>query len=103
MWSEYPSSISSSLKVISLVSRRKSLSALAFVARHSTLVLEAMLTKASVAILHSFTVSFSWSNKFFNRELFCKVVMVTAGRADLSSLSFPESVQMTTTVTLFPL
>ena len=44
--------MSSLLKVISLVSCRKALSALISTARHSTLAPEAMLTKASVAILH---------------------------------------------------
>ena len=49
LWSKYPTSISSSLKMISFVSGRKALSVRASVVRHSTSTLEAMLTKASVA------------------------------------------------------
>ena len=94
--------MSSSLKVISLVSCRKVLSALVSTARHSTPVLEAILTKAFVAILRSLALSSSWLNKFLNLELLCKVVMATAGRASLSFSSSPESAQMTTAATPFP-
>ena len=95
--------MSSSLKVISLVSYRKALSTLVSVARHSTPAPEAMLTRASVAILHSLAVSSSCLNKFLNLGLFCKVVMAMASRADLSSSSSPGSAQITTVATPFPL
>ena len=95
--------MSSSLKVISLVSCRKALSVRAFTVRHSTLAPEAMLTKSSVAILHLFAVSSKLSNKFLNHELFYRVVMVAAGSDVLSSLSSPEFAQMATVVTPFPL
>ena len=62
-----------------------------------------MLTRASVTILRSFTVSFNWSNKFFNLELFYKVVITTTGRASLSSSSSLRFTQITTTATPFPL
>ena len=61
------------------------------VVKHSIPSLEAMLTKAFVAIFRSFTVSPNWSNKFLNLEPFCKVVIAAASRADLSSLSSPRS------------
>ena len=95
--------MSSSLKVISLVSCRKALSVRASAVRHSTPTPEAMLTKASVAILHLFAVSSKLSNKFLNQELFYRVVMVAAGSDVLSSLSSPEFAQMATAVTPFPL
>ena len=95
--------MSSSLKVISLVSCRKALSALISTARHSTLAPVAMLTKASMAILHSLAVSFNWLNKFLNLGFFCKVVMAAASRAGLSSSSFPGSTQITTAAATFSL
>ena len=76
------------LIVISLVSYKKALSALASIARHSTPASEAILTKASMAILCSFAMSSSWSNKFFNREFLCKVVMVAANDDCCYPLSF---------------
>ena len=93
--------MSSSLKVILLVSCRKALSALTSAAKYSILALETMLTtafeamlsRASMTILHSLAVSSSWSNRFLNLELLCKVVMATVGKVGLSSLSSPESVQ----------
>ena len=62
-----------------------------------------MLTRASVTILCSFIVSFNWSNKFFNLELFYKVVITTTGRASLSSSSSLRFTQITTATTPFPL
>ena len=59
MWSDYPPSMSSSLRVISLMSCRKALSALVSTAKHSTPTLEVMLTQASVTILRSLVVSSS--------------------------------------------
>ena len=55
-----------------------------------------MLTNASIAIFISFAVSPSWSNKFLNLELYCKVVMATAGKVGFSSSSSPGSAQITT-------
>jgi len=51
--------MSSLLKVILLVYCRKALSALVSTAKHSTPALEAMLTRAFVAILHSLAISSS--------------------------------------------
>ena len=87
---EYPTSMSLSLKVILLVSCRKALLALVSTTRHSTLAPKAMLIKASMTILRSFTVNSNWSNKFLNWELLYKVVMAVAGEASLYSLSSPE-------------
>ena len=58
-----------------------------FADKHSIPAPEAMLTKASVAIFHSFVISPNWSNKILNLELFYKVVIVAASRAGFSSLS----------------
>ena len=49
--------MSSSLKMILFVSYKKALSTLASADKHSTPALEAMLTKAFVAILCSFNVN----------------------------------------------
>ena len=95
--------MSSLLIVISLVSCKKALLALVFATRHSTPAPEPMPTRASMAILRLLTVSLSWSNKFLNLELFCKMVMAAAGKADLSSSSSPRSAQITTAATYFPL
>lgn len=83
--------MSSSLIVISLVSCKKTLLVRASAVRHSTPTLEAILTKAFMAIFRSIAVSFNWSNKFLNCELFYKVVMVAASNDGLSSLSSLES------------
>ena len=57
MWSRYPTSISSLLKVISVDSYKRALSSITSADKHSTPALEAMLTKASVAIFISFVIS----------------------------------------------
>ena len=103
IWSEYPISMSSSLKMILFVSYKKALSTLASANKHSTPALEAMLTKAFVAILRSFNVNSNWSNRFLNMELFCKVVIAATSKADLSFSSSLEFAQMTTAATPFPL
>ena len=61
------------------------------VVRHSTPAPEVMLSKAFVAILRLFAISSNWSNKFLNRELFCRVVMAVADSDGLSSFSLLES------------
>ena len=96
-------SMSLSLNVISVDSYKRALSSGIFADKHSTPASKGMLTRASVAIFLSFVVSPSWSNKFLNLELYCKVVMVAAGRAGFSSSSSPGSAQITTTATPFPL
>ena len=103
LWLEYPISISSLLKVISVDSYKRTLSSMTSTDKHSTPTLEAMLTKASMAIFLSFVVSPNWSNKSLNLELYCKVVIVAAGRAGFSSSSSLGSAQITTTATPFPL
>ena len=103
MWSGYPTSISSSLKVISVDSCKRALSSVISANKHSTPAPEAILTKAFVAIFLSFAVSPSWSNKFLNLELCYKVVMATACRVEFSSLSSPGFAQITTAATPFPL
>ena len=103
MWSGHPTSISSLLKVISLDSYKRALSSVTSADKHSIPALEAMLTKAFVAIFHSFVINPTWSNKILNLELFCKVVIVAAGRAGFSSLSPSGSAQITTAATPFPL
>ena len=103
LWSWYPTSMSSSLNVIFVDSYKRALSFGISTDKHSTPAPEAMLTRASVAILLSFIVSPNWSNKFLNLELCCKVVMAVAGRAEFSSSSSSRSVQITTAATPFPL
>ena len=103
MLSVYPTSISSSLKVISLYSCKRALSSVTSAIKHSIPTPEAMLTRAPVAILHSFTMSPNLSNKFLNLELFYKVVIATASRAGLSSSSSLGSAQIITTITPFSL
>ena len=95
--------MSSSLNVIFVDSYKRALSFGISTDKHSTLAPEAMLTRASIAILLSFVVSPNWSNKFLNLELYCKVVMVVVGRAEFSSSSSCRSVQITTAATPFPL
>ena len=70
---------------------------------HSIPALEVMLIKASTAIFRSFSVRPNWSNKFLNLELFCKVVISAAGKAEFSSSSSPRSAQISTVATPFPL
>ena len=65
--------------------------------------LEEMLTRASMAIFHSFAINPSWSNKFLNLELFYKVVIAAVGRVGFSYSSSPGSAQITTAATPFPL
>ena len=103
MWSEYPTFISSLLKVISLAFYKRALSSVTSVVKHSISALKAMLTKAFVAILCSFTVSPNLSNKLLNLELLYRVVTAAVRRVGLSFSPSPRSVQMTTTATLFPL
>ena len=91
LWSGYPTSISSSLNVIYVDSCKRALSSRISADKYSTLAPEAMLTRASVAILLSFIVSLSWSNKFLNLELCYKMVMIAVGRAGFSSSSSPGS------------
>ena len=91
LWSKYPTSMFSSLNVISFTSCKRALSSVAFDVKHSIPAPKAMLTKAFVAILHSFTVSPNWSNRFLNLELFYKVVITAASKASLSSSSSPRS------------
>ena len=95
--------MSSSLNVISVDSCKRALSYGIFADKHSTPAPEAMLTRHSVAIFLSFVVSPSWSNKFLNLELYCKVVMAAASKAGFSSSSSPGSTQITITATPFPL
>ena len=57
LWLEYPISISSLLKVISVDSYKRTLSSMTSTDKHSTPTLEAMLTKAFVAIFLSFVIS----------------------------------------------
>ena len=83
--------MSSSLNMISVDSCKRTLSSRISADKYSTLAPEAMLTRASVAILLSFVVSLSWSNKFLNLELCYKVVMIAVGRAGFSSSSSPGS------------
>ena len=71
--------------------------------KHSIPTPEAMLTRAFVAIFRSFVASPNWLKKFLNLELFCKVVIVAAGRAGFSSSTSPGSAQITTAATPFPL
>ena len=71
--------------------------------KHSIPALEAMLTRASVAIFLFFTVSPIWSNKFLNLELYCKLVIAAVSRAGFSSTSSPGSAYITTAATPFPL
>ena len=89
LWSGYSTPMSLLLKVISLVSCRKA-SVQASAIRHSIPASKTILTKASVAILRLFAMSSNWSNKFLNKELFCKVVMAVIGSDGLSSLSSPK-------------
>ena len=103
MWSGYPTFISSSLKMISLDSCKRALSSVTSAVKHSIPTSKAMLTRTSVAILCFFAVSLNWSNKFLNLELFCKVVIVAAGRAGFSSSTSPGSAQITTAATPVPL
>ena len=91
LWSRYPTSISLSLKVISVDSCKRALSSGISTAKHSTPTLELMLTNASVTIFLSFAVSPSWSNKFLNLELCYKVVMAVVGNVGFSSSSSPRS------------
>ena len=102
-WYGYPTSISSLLKVISVDSYKRALSFGISAVKHFTLALEAILTRASIAIFLSFAVSPSWSNKFLNLELRCKVVIATTSKAGFSSLSSLGSAQITTTTRPFPL
>ena len=57
LWFENPTSMSSLLKVILLVSCRKVLLALVSADKYSTLAPEAMLTRASVEILCSLAMN----------------------------------------------
>ena len=70
MWSGHPTSISSLLKVISLDSYKRALSSVTSADKHSIPAPEAILTKAYVAIFHSFVIKPNWSNKILNLELF---------------------------------
>ena len=90
-------------KVISVDSCKRALSSITFADKHSTLALEAILTKAFVAIFLSFVVSHNWSNKFLNLELCCKVVIAVASRVEFSFSSSLGSAQITTAATSFPL
>ena len=89
--------------MISLGSCKRTLSSATSVDKHSILALEAMLTKAFMAIFRSFYVSPNWSNKFLNLELFCKVVIAAAGRARFSFSFSPGSAQITAATTPFTL
>ena len=68
--------------MISVNSCKRALSSGIFANKHSTPTVEAMLTRASMAIFLSFAMNPSWSNKFLNLELHCKVVIAAVGRLD---------------------
>ena len=89
--------------MISVNSCKRALSSGIFANKHSTPTVEAMLTRASMAIFLSFAMNPSWSNKFLNLELHCKVVIAAVGRAGYSSSSSPGSTQITIATTPFPL
>ena len=93
--------MSSSLNVISVDSCKRALSSGISADKHSIPASEAMLTRGFVAIFLSFVVRPSWSNKFLNLELYCKVVMAVVGKARFSSSSSPRSTQITTAATPF--
>ena len=84
--------MSLSLKVISLVSSRKAPLDRVSTIRHPTPTLEASLPGAYVAILLSLAVNSSWSNRFLNQELLCKVMMAPIGNEGLSSSLLPKLV-----------
>ena len=76
--------MSLSLKVISWVLLRNARLDRVSAVRHSISVLEAMLTKASMAILRLLAMNSSWLTMFLNRELFYKVVMAQVGNEGFS-------------------
>lgn len=68
LWFKYPTSMSSSLKIISLLSCRKALLVRASAVRHSFPTPKTMHIKASVAILHLFVVSSNCLTKFWTKS-----------------------------------